>query len=38
LQERKKQLDIDALLVEKRLAKLSDAKEDLITKARRLVA
>ena len=38
LQERKKQLDIDALLVEKRLLKLSDAKEDLITKARRLVA
>jgi argininosuccinate lyase len=38
LQERKKQLDIDALLVEKRLGKLSDAKEDLITKARRLVA
>jgi argininosuccinate lyase len=38
LQERKKQLDIDALLVEKRLLKLSDAKEDLITKSRRLVA
>jgi len=37
LQERKKQLDIDALLIEKRLARLSDAKEDLITKARRLV-
>ena len=38
IQERKKQLDIDASLVEKRLEKLSDAKEDLITKARRLVA
>ena len=38
IQERKKQLDTDALQVEKRLAKLSDAKEDLITKARRLVA
>ena len=38
LQERKKQLDIDSLQVEKRLKKLSDAKEDLITKARRLVA
>ena len=38
IQERKKELDIDALQVEKRLAKLSDAKEDLMTKARRLVA
>jgi argininosuccinate lyase len=38
IQDRKKQLDSDALLVEKRLLKLSDAKEDLITKARRLVA
>jgi argininosuccinate lyase len=38
IQDRKKQLDIDALLVEKRLLKLSGAKEDLITKARRLVA
>jgi argininosuccinate lyase len=38
IQDRKKQLDIDALLVEKRLVKLSGAKEDLVTKARRLVA
>jgi argininosuccinate lyase len=38
IQERKKQLDVDASLVEKRLAKLSGAKEDLVTKARRLVA
>jgi argininosuccinate lyase len=38
IQERKKQLDADSLQVGKRLAQLSDAKEDLITKARRLVA
>jgi argininosuccinate lyase len=38
IQERKKQLDVDSLQVGKRLAQLSDAKEDLITKARRLVA
>ncbi|MDD1695884.1 MAG: argininosuccinate lyase [Methanoregula sp.] len=38
IQECKKELDIDSSQVEKRLAKLSDAKEDLINKARRLVA
>jgi argininosuccinate lyase len=36
--ERKKQLDADSFHIDQRLAKLSKAKEDLITKARRLVA
>ena len=36
--ERKKQLDADSSHIDQRLAKLSKAKEDLITKARRLVA
>jgi argininosuccinate lyase len=36
--ERKKQLDADSSHIDKRLAKLSKAKKDLIEKARRLVA
>jgi argininosuccinate lyase len=38
LAARKKQLDTDAALIDKKLAKLAKAKEDLITKARRMVA
>ena len=38
LDERKKQLDADSAHIDQRLAKLSKAKEDLIAKARRLVA
>jgi argininosuccinate lyase len=38
LGERKKQLDADSSQIDQRLAKLSKAKEDLIAKARRLVA
>jgi len=36
--ERKKQLDLDSSHIDQQLAKLSNAKEDLIAKARRLVA
>jgi argininosuccinate lyase len=36
--ERKKQLDADSSLIDERLAKLSKAKEDLISDARRMVA
>jgi hypothetical protein len=36
--ERKKQLDLDSSHIDQRLAILSKAKEDLIAKARRLVA
>jgi argininosuccinate lyase len=36
--DRTKQLDSDADLIDQRLAKLSKAKDDLITKARRMVA
>jgi argininosuccinate lyase len=36
--ERKKQLDVDSSHIDQRLAKLSKAKEDMIAKARRLVA
>jgi argininosuccinate lyase len=38
IEERKKQLDIDSKLIDDRLAKISKSKDDLITKARRLVA
>jgi argininosuccinate lyase len=38
IEERKKQLDLDSQKIDRRLAKLSNAKEDLIAKARRLVA
>lgn len=38
IEERKKQLDVDSKLIDDRLAKISKAKDDLITKARRLVA
>jgi argininosuccinate lyase len=38
LEERKKHLDLDSALVDQHLLKLSSAKEDLIAKARRLVA
>ncbi|MDD3135158.1 MAG: argininosuccinate lyase [Methanoregula sp.] len=37
-EERKKQLDADSTLIDERLAKLSKAKEDMITDARRMVA
>jgi argininosuccinate lyase len=36
--DRKKQLDTDSALVDQKLAKLTRAKEDLLGKARRLVA
>jgi argininosuccinate lyase len=36
--ERKKQLDADSALIDQKLAKLAKAKEDLISRARRLVA
>ncbi len=36
--DRKKQLDTDSLFIDGTLAKLSKAKEDLISDARRLVA
>ena len=38
IEERKKQLDRDSSQIDQRLQKLSNAKEDLIKKARRLVA
>ncbi len=38
LDERRKQLDADSALIDKKLAKLAKAKDDMITKARRLVA
>jgi hypothetical protein len=38
LDERKKQLDKDSALIDERLLKLSRAKDELITDARRLVA
>ena len=38
IEERKKQLDLDSSQIDQRLQKLSNAKEDLIKKARRLVA
>jgi argininosuccinate lyase len=37
IEERKKQLDNDSVLIDERLAKLSGAKDDLIAQARRLV-
>jgi len=38
ISERKKQLDLDSSHIDQRLGKLSSAKEDMIAKARRLVA
>ncbi|MDD1688940.1 MAG: argininosuccinate lyase [Methanoregula sp.] len=38
LSERKKQLDADSLHIDQRLGKLSKAKEDMVAKARRMVA
>jgi argininosuccinate lyase len=38
IKERKKQLDLDSQQIDRHLAKLSNAKEDIIAKARRLVA
>jgi argininosuccinate lyase len=38
LSERKKQLDADSLHIDQRLEKLSKAKEDMVAKARRMVA
>ncbi len=38
LDERKKQLDLDSARIDRHLLKLSTAKEDLIAKARRMVA
>ena len=37
IEDRKKQLDTDSALIDERLAKLSRAKDELITEARRLV-
>jgi len=38
IEERKKQLDTDSVLIDERLAKVSKAKDDLIAEARRLVS
>ena len=37
IEERKKQLDSDSVLIDERLVKLSGAKDELIGQARRLV-